>query len=44
MTMGLEMLSLINVLLDEQCSMTQIINIHYVYQLLRSKTFPLLLD
>ena len=38
MTMGLEMLSLINVLLDEQCSMTQIINRHYVYQLLRSKT------
>lgn len=37
-TMGLEMLNLINVLLDEHRSMTQIINIHYVYQLLRSKT------
>lgn len=37
-TVGLEILGLINVLLDEHCSMAQIINIHYVYQLLRRKT------
>lgn len=41
MTMGLEILGLINVLL-EHCSMAQIINIHYVYQLSEEKTFPLL--